>query len=384
MMPQHKSLSMIPGALLLTSFLASLLACTDEAPQALDGGGGAVDQQATQDLPAEVDGPVLGEDLGASDTTPLSAPTCDPALDLAPLELAPTYCVVRRLTLAGRTESFTLRGLSAFTLEALDEATTWRVLQWPLDQTPGQNPTPSTFFSFAPQWPADATKLFPGRDLSLSPGGQIAGGFTSDLIDGAIFWGDQGSQPQQVGAMGNYNVAFLDESTLLINGLGVGEANDYQGVYVVQQGHAPRKLIDQIGTLSGHLAVGDHALFAGGYLNDTNEVYGFSLGKITAAINSGATLTPADGTLTYVGNLLDLAAVGDDLVVAEADAYQDFTSLARILVSVSGDTVAPSDAEIIISNSARFIQRVASDQGQIALIWQEGLDTALAVIMPRK
>lgn len=67
-------------------------------------------------------------------------------------------------------------------------------------------------------------------------------------------------------------------------------------------------------------------------------------------------------------------------MVVEADAYQDFATLTRYLVTVTGDTVAPVDAEILISNSARAVDRVAADRGQISIIWREGLDTALAVI----
>ena len=374
MTPRLRASIIYPGALLL----AALFACDDEAP--LAGDGGLRDQEAARDLPAEVDGPVPGPDLPRSDTAPLPPPACDPALDLAPLELAPTYCVVQRLKLAGLTESFGLRGLSAFTLEAPDQEATWRVLRWPLDPAPGQAPSPSAFFSFTPQLPDGATKLHPGRYLSISPGGLIAVGYTSDLIEGAVYWGGQGAEPRHVTSLGNYNVVLLDQDTLLVNGLGLGGVDEYQGVYVSQQGQPPRKLIDQIGSLSGHLALGDNALFAGGFMGDTNEVYGFSLGQINAAISSGATLTPADGTLTYFGHLRDMAAAGDDLVVVEADAYQDFATLTRYLVTVTGDTVAPVDAEILISNSARAVDRVAADRGQISIIWREGLDTALAVI----
>jgi len=305
-------------------------------------------------------------------------PACPAGLDLAPFSLEADYCVLYRVQLSAAASavavstntvwSFASGGLPAKVVlegRAVESGGTALGAALP-------------FFDFA----LPTTKIYLGTYLARSPSGaKLAAGYTEDTTyDGALFIGAKGGTPEKVDqAQGNYDALFLDEDTLLVNGSGLGTAQEGQGVYLFRKGSAPRRLLKDLGAMSGQLALGKTLLFAGGYFADGNKIYGFSLAEIKAAIASGATLSAtADGDLVYAGGSLDAVALGDDLVVAKMNP----TSFAvervqRIAASVTGDKVsAGATSTIATPGGSLTLEGLASDGEILALLLSGGKELA--------
>lgn len=361
---------------------ALLCSCSDDNETHLDlavpDGGGEAIADAVHDRAVDTaadqsmgDGPVLA---------------CDPSLDLTPLSLEASFCVVRRFDLPAPLDAVGLRGTSVY-VYALDTATpSGTVSAAPIDPLTGKPGTYSPLFSFTPGL---SGTLFASAYLALSPAGQAAVGYTVDTtFDGQIFWGNTATPKPVDKASGNFDVAFLDNQTLLINGMGVGAAQDGQGVYLYQQGKTPRRLITDIGTMSGFLAVGKKAVFAGGYFTGGSKIYGFSVAEVQSAIGGGGTLTPtADGDLILDGSAGDAAALEDELVVVKLDSSWAFDRVTRIPVTVSGNTVTPGTAVDLVTKpggATAAVTGLATGSGlQLGIVLQGTSQSELAVVRPK-
>jgi hypothetical protein len=226
---------------------------------------------------------------------------------------------------------------------------------------------------------------FPGEYLALSSNNSIAVGYTDSKLDGAIYWGDiEGKTLAKVkNATGNYDVVFLDEQTLLINGLGAEKVQNGQGVYVIEQGKAPRRLIRDLGSISGHLALGQNVFFAGGYEGE-NQLYVFPLSTIKEAIRTGQVLSGSkDGVLVYKGGLIDIAVLGDDLVAVEAGSFYEFKSVSLMHVQLQNNTVSFSEEKenLVLADGTTRVKRVTTSGKQIGLLlWGPKGVEELAVI----
>jgi len=328
-----------------------------------------------------VDGalPETGMDRGSETVAPeASAPDrgpaadasspCNPALSLQPLTLDPTYCVTHRFEVPAKTDAFTVRGDGVYLFSMTGKL--GQVQQATIDPQSGVPGSYGTLFSFTS---TRTGTLFPGEYVALSPGAFVAVGYTEkDTLDGEILWGDKGIKtPKAVDkATGNLDVVFLDDTTMLVNGTGVGAAQDGQGVYLVQEGKSPRQLIKDMGIFSGFMALGPQVLFAGGYFASGNRVYGFTLAEVQAAITAGGTLSSADGDLVAEGNTSDITALDGDLVLTTLDPSYQFKTVQRLPVTVSGSTVTVGQGVDLVTGSGAAVTRLAATGKRLALLVQ--------------
>jgi len=372
----------------LVLVLALLCSCSDDAAKKdVDLGGveagvdGAVDSGVDAAAEAGLDAAV---DQSAVDG-PVSA--CDPSLDLTPLSLDTGFCVVRRFDLPTQIDAVGLRGTSVYVF-SLDTAPTGKVSQATIDPVTGKPGAYTSLFTFTPGL---SGTLFASAYLALSPGGYAAAGYTVDTTyEGQVFWGNKGTgAPNLVDkASGNFDVVFLDNQTMLINGTGVGTAQDGQGVYLYQQGKTPRRLITDLGVASGFVAVGKKAVFAGGYFTGGSKIYGFSVAEVQSAIAGGGTLTPtADGDLILDGSAGDAAALEDELVVVKLDSSWAFDGVARIPVTVSGNTVTPGAPVDLVTKpggATATVSGLATGSGQqLGLVLQGTGQSELVIVEPK-
>jgi hypothetical protein len=337
-----------------------------------------------------------GHDTRAPDTSHVdapradqSAPVCSPGLSLSPLSLAPDYCVTRRLKLPASYGAFALRGDSLWTFSGHTTTTVGElkgeVQRWPIDPKSGALGASTVVFSFSE---VATVKIFASEYLAAAPGsaGPFAVGFTLDkTFEGAIYRGSAGGAPQKIGgAQGNFDALFLDDKTLLVNGFGAESAQLGQGVYLLEAGKPARRLIKDLGAMSGYLALGTHALFAGGYFTDGSKLYGLSLAELNAAIAGGKELSAsADGDLVYSGSALDAAALGDDLVIARVDTSFAFDGVSVVPVTVSGDKVTATTQTpqpIVTEAAGATVDRLATDGAQLGLLLTASGQTELAVV----
>jgi hypothetical protein len=328
---------------------------------------------------------LLAADRALADT---ASPTpCLPGQGLSPLALEGSYCVAARFEVgsqapvaiglrSGRFYSL-LGGGSPFLLEVKEYAL----------PTTGQLGTGTPFFSAVA---SGAGQIFPADYLALgSTGATAVVGYDLESMEGVIFWGDRGSPPRTISnASGNYRAAFLDDTTLLVNGQGVGAAQQGQGVYLVREGQPARRLIKDLGIYSGHLALTGGVLFAGGYFGDGNKIYAFTQDEVRAAVQSGAQLTPAiDGDLVYAGEVFDATAVTDDLgdsvVLLPMDAAARVTGVKRVTVTVSAKSVTSGGAVEVVTvpaGGALTVEKLGAWQNELGLLVTGGPSAQVAVL----
>jgi hypothetical protein len=311
---------------------------------------------------------------------------CSSTLDLTPLSLDSSYCVVARYapTLSAAIDAFAYTGTSVSLYSLVSGTTTsGSVLEAAADPKTSTLGTTSSVFTFTP---SATGNLYAGEYLALSSSGEAAVGYTDSSSGGAVEIGTKGGSPTSVTAKGNYDALYLDNKVLLVNGQGAGTASDGQGVYVVESGKTPRRLIKDLGNYSGHLALGKDALFAGGYFSTGNKVYGFTISEVKSAIAAGSTLSAtSDGDLCFSGSALDMTAEGEHLVVLEADSSYAWKSISTTTATVSGTSVlAASNKKDIVTpgTTSATVSRLASSGKEIALLLKT-TKTEIAVILKR-
>ncbi len=275
-----------------------------------------------------------------------------PAKDLKPFTLAAGYKVLYRFDdpVAKGAAAFNFVGAKLYLFEFGGSPAAGKVSDADLDPKTGKPGALSTVLSFAP---SISGTLFAGSYVALSPKKFVAAGYTaSKTYEGEIFWGDKGIKtPKKVDkAKGNFDVVFLDDKTMLINGTGVGTAQSGQGVYLYEEGKTPRLLIKDMGIASGYMVLGAKTVYAGGYFTGGNKVFGFSLAEIKSAITGNKTLSSTtDGDLVSTDSASDASALGDDLVLATLDKSWKFKSVTVIPVTVAGDKLTAGTAKDIVT-----------------------------------
>ncbi len=306
-----------------------------------------------------------------------AAPACPAGLDLKPYSLDAGYCVLYRVPLATAASAVALSADRVWTVASAGTPAMGVLEEHGVEASGTKLGAASPFFSF----PLPATKSYLGTYLARSPGGKLAAGYTEDqTFDGALFLGAKGATPLKLEkAQGNYDALFLDEDTLLVNGAGLGAAQEGQGVYLHKAGSAPRRLVKDLGAMSGQLALGASVLFVGGYYSDGNKLYGLSLAEVKSAIASGKTLSATtDGDLIYAGGSLDAVALGDDLVVAKMNTTTfAVEAVQRIATTLAGDKLsAGASSTICTPGGATTLEGLASDGEVLALLLSGGKELA--------
>jgi hypothetical protein len=317
-------------------------------------------------------------DRSADHARPDSA-TCGAGLDLSPLVLASDLCVVRRTALPWAPAAVALRGGTVWGLHGTTTASDFHgeVTRWTIDGA-GKLGSATSVLTFTE---TTTSTVFAGEYLALAPASDVvAVGYTLDkTFDGAVYWGPPATSPKKVSkAQGNYDAVLLDDTTLLLNGFGAESAQQGQGVYVIDAAGA-RRLIKDLGAMSGPLVITDVALVAGGYFTKGTQLYGFSLAEIKAAIAGGKELSASgDGDLVYSGAVLDAASLGDALALSRADATTfAFTGVALVPLTVSGDKVtAGAVKDAVTLGGSETVARLASGGAQLGLL----IGSELAVV----
>ena len=308
-----------------------------------------------------------------------------PAKDLKPFALDAKFKVVERFDdpLTAGATAFNFSGTTVYLYQFGGTPAAGKISQADIDAKTGKLGTLSTVLSFSPSLTGT---MFASGYLALSPKKFVAAGYTvSTTYDGEIFWGDKGIKtPKKVAARGNYDVIFLDDKTMLINGTGAaGASPDGQAVYLDQEGQTGRKLIKEMGAYSGLMALGTKTVYAGGYFNTGgNKIYGFSLNEINKAITNKQTLSSTDGDLILAGSASDAAALGDDLAIIVPDSSFKFKSVGVIPVTVTGDKLAAGTAVNIITGGGgtASVTKLASDGKRLGLYLKNGTKNELAII----
>lgn len=277
-------------------------------------------------------------------------PQCLAAQNLDPLSMPDGFCLVARLPLASAVATVNFNEKFLYTYE--------------VSQLPFIGSVNRSRVDWSHQRVLDETRLlnlfanttatiFPGQYLAVL-GRAVAAGYTEDqTFAGNIYFTSDGGQTvkQVQSAKGNFDAVFIDEQTLLINGLGAEGAQEGQGVYMVRPGQAAWRVIKNIGEYSGNLVLTSKLLIAGGFAQNKNSLYAFSLTKLMEAINKHQPLNGKNAaTVMYSGPILDATAFEDTLLVATMDetTYQ-WTGLSMIEATLSGNEVSAKSPRAILS-----------------------------------
>ncbi|MCA9668522.1 MAG: hypothetical protein KC503_23180 [Myxococcales bacterium] len=367
-------MSLFAAALLLAS-------CSDDAKPSDAGKDVTVSEAGTDG------GSDAGLDVSLPDYGP-DAPTSRCSIEtLAPLKLDEgAYCVAYRLELPAVPTAFAVRGGSVYTFGETSTAKTFEVSEQTFDIKSGILASPIPFYTFAV---TSSEALFGSMFLALSPGGKIASGYnTSSPTNptGKVYIASHGGTPSETQADGNFDAAFVDDTTLLVNGSAAGTLSG-QGVYVIVDGKAPALLIKDIGDFSGPVVVTKDIVYAGGYFSGANEgrMYAFTLAEIKAAIAGGTQLVASDGDLAFSGNQLGAAGLDGDLAVARADSSFAFTAVSRYSATVNGDAVSIGSAsDIITAGSAGMFGNIESDGASLVVQFTDADSKPVLAIVDKK
>lgn len=202
------------------------------------------------------------------------------------------------VTHAGLTED------TALVLRAGDEGGAGRLTLVRLLGLSGDAVTSEVITTFDVPGSFAAYEAFAGAYLAVAPGGGLAAFGYSTAGAGAP--GEvlfvpiaPNSTASAFSAPGNYGADFLDDDTLVVNGLGAAGVEDGQGVYVVALSGAATaaKGAANMGTASGDVAVSGDLVLAGGYEgfgttwpdgSEGNRVFQLDKGALEAAVTGGA------------------------------------------------------------------------------------------------
>ena len=369
------------------ALVLGLASCSDDTKQLPDGSTTPDMAQKDSGSDATPDkGPLVDQAPSVDNALPdAAASLCNSSLDLKPLTLDTAYCVVYRAALAAAINAFNFKGDTVWTFTGSGTSFVGKVEEAAIDAKTGKLGAASSVFSFTP---TITGTIYAGGYLAASPKGFLAAGVTEGkTFTGEIFWGDKGIKtPKKVDkANGNFSVVFLDDSTLLINGTGVGSAQSGQGVYWYKEGQTPRLLIKDMGVASGDMALGAKTVYAGGYFTGGSKLYGFSLAEIKAAISGSKTLSAStDGDLIHSGSISGAAALGDDVALLTLDSAWKFKAVTHTIVIVTGDKLtsgAPTD--LVQAGGTTAVSGLAASGNRLGLYLTDSTKQELAFIIEK-
>jgi hypothetical protein len=368
--------------------VVALAACSD------DDTPGPYDKGVPDAMIADVmvDGPVpdqaqlpdqLQPDQVVPDVTPVTDANtaCKHFMDLAPLTLHPDYCLTHKFVIPKGLNAVALKdGGDVYTFSASSPPLQGVVKMGTINASTGYPGSYATVFSFTV---SSAQTLTTGSYVAVSPAGFAAVGYTEDsTASGAVFWGDKGIKtPKKVdNATANFDVVFLDDKTMLINGAGVDTVQGGQGVYLYEEGKTPRKLIKDMGPAGGHLALSGQVLYASGtFAAGINKVYGFSLAEIKTAISGNNVLAPIDGDEVFAGKLGDIGTLDDHLAVIKLDGNALYQAVGLVPVTVLGSKVTKGTPLDLVSGTGSSITRLTGSGNQLGMVLKGKPDLAIVI-----
>ncbi|MEZ4256648.1 MAG: hypothetical protein R3A78_13220 [Polyangiales bacterium] len=168
--------------------------------------------------------------------------------------------------------------------------------------------------------------VFMGGYVEPNPSGtKVAFGYTrqSDFGGEVLVLDVEGRAVTRVESMGNYDVAWVDDTRLLVNALSAGTPSGSQGLYAVDLGGAQptfAKVVSDLGDASGavNMLEGESALLVGAYgaafPGDGNLVFRFDLGLLGGGTPVAAF---ANGNVPRASAPSDFEVLGDRLVALD-------------------------------------------------------------------
>ncbi|MBK6848294.1 MAG: hypothetical protein IPG96_12470 [Proteobacteria bacterium] len=326
---RHAAGALVRPALLLGLLAGLLSACADDALPPLARGDG---RSAAADAgPRVADGRASDVRVGAVDrgvdahVTVTDAWPCLQTADLAGWVLADDYCVVAQTTQrAAAAWGFAREALWSFGPRN-DQLGSLPLRRWAWRA----GVEPSALEEVAVVAPGvDATALvFPGSYLALAGTGAALVGYTLADGDGSVvMMGPNTKLAVQVNAPGNFDAAWLDDETLLVNGMGLEGSEAKQALYAKRGTNSAARLVKDLGAASSYVAVGRSVVYVGGafgaFPSLVNRVFAFDRDRLSEALSDRRELDGDDeGVEVYQGDLGDLTTVGDELVWL--DSYYD-------------------------------------------------------------
>lgn len=269
----------------------------------------------------------------------------DECIDILPLSLNENYCVVAKFT-APIANAYAMDGQYLYTFENTTTVDQYVVNKRALDiATHMLAEQGEEVFSFTDM----KGGAFAGQYLAVHDSLQFAVGLTYADQSGDIYIGDTQGQLTKVSASGNFDAVFYDTDTLLVNGQGIENIEDGQGVYFYQKANAA-KLITQLGSFSGYLGISDTILFAGGYATE-NEIRAFDLNTVDASLNAATTIDATNASLIYAGNIMDSVVWKNALVLIDDD-FTTFNAIHMIAVIKDGTGISKGSEFELISKGA--------------------------------
>jgi hypothetical protein len=233
------------------------------------------------------------------------------------------------------------------------------------------------------------TLLFPGSYLTLSPAGRAAAfGFTTSAdFDGTVFHvlSADGTETE-LAAPGNFDAAWLDESTLLVNGLGLGTSTTGQGLHaavLTDEGVSFVQVAEGLGIASGGVRVTDAFVLVGGffegfesraYVLDRALVEDVVAGRREVLDVEAAATSGTRGVHRVAELPSTFAWVHDLVVVQEYDASFSIAGLRAFPVTAydvaTGLTLGPSE---LLTTGAAFSDALAAGSDRILLSFGAGV-----------
>ncbi|MBK8481900.1 MAG: hypothetical protein IPL40_12085 [Proteobacteria bacterium] len=346
-------------------------ACGDQALPSLrasDGGHGGADAASRAADARLEDAGVRGGDGGADAAVGSASWRCSETRELLGWQLAADYCVVARATQPAAA-AWAVGGQTLWALSPV-EATPGRALLQQASWLPAGGLgalEPLGPLDRAPAWGQDELVFF-GSYLALSARGSLAAGYTLGGGDGGV-WLLVAAAPtlKLVAAAGNFDAAWLDDETLLVNGLGLAEVGGEQAVYVWREGKAA-PLITELGSASSFLAVGRSVAYVGGafgsFPNLINRVFAFERAALLEAVKAQRQLVASSaGRVVYEGDLGDLSVLGDELFLI--DSAYDLQQGAVVARGVFRQPVRR--AEAVLEALGRPVPVLSPGPGSLAL-----------------
>lgn len=190
-----------------------------------------------------------------------------------------------------------------------DGSTTTLVLsRWALDPS-ASTPAPTEVATTTHDAAAEGELVFPGGYLEIDPtGARALFGFTTSatgspgdvvvvtLADGGV---------TRLAAPGNFDAAWIDATRFLVNGMGLDDRAEGQGLYLGELSGTPRALhvLTNMGDYSGSVVATSAYVLAGGVVDGTFEsrVHSFSRARLDTAIADEVAIDAgSDGAVSAV------------------------------------------------------------------------------------
>jgi hypothetical protein len=231
--------------------------------------------------------------------------------------------------------------------------------------------------------------VFPGSYLALAPsGGAAAFGYTTTAegFAGGVFRVQRSDGASaELDAPGNFGAAWLDDDTLLVNGLGLDGEGGEQGLYAAVFAPSGVRIVhvaSGLGVASGSVAVTSSMVLVGGYFEGfESRAYALARARVEAVLaGTEPTMDVAAGADTAPG--IDLVGgfastfdrAGTLLVVAEYDDAFMLTGLAgHEIVSYSAEGGLELAAPLALTRGGTFTSAHEAGAGQLLLAFGSGL-----------